>query len=70
MELEELVAEQLRHLNLLEIENSILQRKVADAELELAVVATKLRRTEQELGKAYAALGKQAAAGNAGGEVA
>ena len=63
MELEELVAEQLRHLNLLEIENSILQRKVADAELELAVVATKLRRTEQELGKVYAALGKQAAAG-------
>ena len=63
MELEELVADQLRHLNLLETENAILQRKVADAELELAIVSRKLRMAEQELGKVYAALGKQAAAG-------
>ena len=70
MELEELVAEQLRHLNLLETENAILQRKVADAELELAIVSRKLRLAETERDRMYVMLGKRAAAGNAGGDVA
>ena len=66
MELEELVADQLRHLGLLETENAILQRKVADSELELAIVSRKLRLAETERDRLYVMLGKRAAAGGDG----
>jgi len=68
MELEELVADQLRHLGLLETENAILQRKVADSELELAIVSRKLRLAETERDRLYVMLGRRAASGAVGGD--